>query len=97
MGAPLRNKNASKFKDWCDALHWTLDNYASNGIAKGQALREIAKALIEKALDGDMTAVKEIGNRLDGKAVTIIAGDDEAPLQTEVRLTFVDGPKEFKE
>ena len=34
----------------------------------GERLRRIAEALLTKAEDGDMTAIKELGDRLDGKA-----------------------------
>ena len=34
-----------------------------------KALRKIAAALVQKASDGDMAAIKEVADRLDGKAV----------------------------
>ena len=66
-GAPRGNKNAAKGKAWRDALDYQLKNYESATVKKKEALREIAKAVVEKALDADMVAVKEIGDRLDGK------------------------------
>jgi len=50
-------------KPFRDALRMEL---AAAG-EDSKALREIAKALILKASDGDTTAIKEIGDRLDGK------------------------------
>ena len=43
----------------------------------------MAEKLVAKALDGDMAAMKEIGDRLDGKSpqYSEIAGRDGAPLQ----------------
>jgi hypothetical protein len=35
--------------------------------------------LIDKAAEGDMSALKELGDRLDGKSVQPIAGDAEGP------------------
>lgn len=34
----------------------------------GKKLRRIADALVDKAMDGDIGAMREIGDRLDGKA-----------------------------
>lgn len=42
----------------------------------GEKLRRIADALIAKAEDGDMAAIKELGDRLDGKAQQAIVGAD---------------------
>lgn len=43
-------------------------------------LRKIAEALYDKAVEGDVQAIKEIGDRLDGKVPQgIIGGDDGDP------------------
>lgn len=41
-------------------------------------LDKIAAALVAKGLDGDVPALKEIGDRVDGKVTQPIAGDEEA-------------------
>ena len=43
-------------------------------------LRRIAEALYGKAEQGDVAAIKEIGDRLDGKPTQTIAGDQDNPL-----------------
>ena len=53
-------------------------------IESGVGLDEIARALIAKGLAGDVSALKEIADRLDGKVATVIAGDPEAPMVTKV-------------
>ena len=42
-----------------------------------KALRDIADALIAKAKEGDVSAIKEVGDRLDGKVPQVIGGDSE--------------------
>jgi hypothetical protein len=50
-------------------------------------LREIANALIEKAVGGDMQAIKELADRLDGKATQML--EHTAPSSLERRkLTY---------
>ncbi len=78
-GAPKGNKNATKSKKWTNALR----DYA---IAHPEALGEMASKAFEMAADGDLQAMKEIGDRLDGKAhqsasvdVTVEDGRVDAP------------------
>jgi len=50
-----------------------------------KALRKVAKALITKASDGDVSAIKEIGDRLDGRPTqaTEIGGRDGEAIQVQ--------------
>lgn len=68
MPAPHGNKNAAKAKDWERAIRAALHRYEDNETKKGEALERIAKKVVEKAIAGDKDAIKEIGDRLDGKA-----------------------------
>lgn len=51
-------------------------------------LRLVADALVDKAMAGDVQAIKEIADRLDGKVPQgVIGGDeDDAPLSIVVRI-----------
>lgn len=62
-GAPEGNTNSSK-----DNRLWA--NTIKRAIAQSDPdkLRKIAEALLDKAEQGDMQAIKELGDRLDGKA-----------------------------
>ena len=43
-------------------------------------LRKIAEALFDQAAGGDVAAIKEMGDRLDGKvAQAVIGGDNDDP------------------
>jgi len=49
------------------------------------ALDELAGKLLDKAGEGDMTALKELGDRLDGKPAQTIGGDpDQPPVKLEI-------------
>lgn len=71
-------------KPFADALRMELKAAGEDH----KALRMIARALIMKAADGDMQAIKEFADRIDGKVPQgVIGGDeDDAPLSIVVRI-----------
>lgn len=75
-GAPSGNNNASKNKMWTEAIR--------KKIVQKKALEQLADVLIDKALEGDMTALKEIGDRLEGKPNQSVSGLDGAPLMPPI-------------
>ena len=81
--AARKNPGGGKGQDkvWSDAIRIAVNEAYEGGDRK--KLRALAEKLIMKALDGDMAAMKEIGDRLDGKSpqYSEIAGRDGAPLQ----------------
>lgn len=82
MAGTEGNTNSSK-----DNRLWR--NTIMRAIAQGDAerLRKIAEALLDKAADGDMVAIKELGDRLDGKASQQlqVTGANDGPLVVEIR------------
>jgi Family of unknown function (DUF5681) len=62
-----------KEKPYRDALRMEI---AAAEDFKG--LRSIARAHLEKARSGDMPAIKELADRLDGRPAQAVVGDDEA-------------------
>lgn len=60
-GAPEGNKNATKNRPWAEAINRAL-------LAEdGKKLRALADKIIDRALEGDVSALKEVGDRMDGK------------------------------
>ena len=68
-GAPLGNQNAKKGKLWTDALRKAI---AQNP----HKLRLAAEKLLDDASEGNIMAIKEIGDRMDGKAVQATSFED---------------------
>lgn len=61
----------------------------------GNKLRAVADSLVQKAIAGDVPAIKEIADRLDGKVPQAVVGDDEHdPISviTEIRRIIVKAP-----
>lgn len=55
--------------------------------------RLLGRKLVDRALDGDVPAIKEVNDRADGKVPQAIVGDDnEAPvnLKLQIERTIVD-------
>ena len=63
-GAPEGNTNSN-----LDNRLWA--NTIRRAVLQSDAerLRKIAEALLDKAAEGDISAIKEMGDRLDGKSV----------------------------
>ena len=83
MGAPVGNRNASKIKVWEDAIRRAI--LADDG----KRLRQIAEKLLDKAAEGDVTAMKEIGDRLDGKSMQPV-GLGQDPDADPVQITRIE-------
>lgn len=49
-----------------------------------RSLRRIARMLLGEASGGDVSAIKEVADRLDGKVPQAITGEDGGPVQVEV-------------
>ena len=85
-GAPVGNTNSSKsnrlFGD-------TIKRMVIQ--SEGEIARRVAEALILKAQDGDISAIKEFADRVDGKSVatTEISGLDGSPIPLGLHIEFV--------
>ena len=80
MGPPKGNKNSSK------------ENRVWGKTVKKLAIQEdykrrhkVAEALFKKAEEGDVSAIKELWDRIDGKSQQTISGDSDAPITIVVK------------
>ena len=70
-----------------DALMIALKREAEG--ADGQKTRKlqlIAEKLVDKACEGDIAAIKEVADRVDGKSVQPIGGDSDDPVKLVVEI-----------
>ena len=83
-GAPLGNKNAAKSRMFYDKLRLVLTQ-------EPHRLRQIAEQLVSKAEAGEPWAIKEIMDRMDGKAHQAVSVEnaDGTPLLSGIQVTFV--------
>lgn len=80
MAAPEGNTNSSKNNRlWANTIRRAIIQ------GDGEKLRKIADKLIALAEDGDLQAIKELGDRLDGKAAQSVAlsNDGDEPFKVE--------------
>ena len=64
-------------------LHREIEVEIDGRKQKVKRLRLVARALVDKAIDGDTPAIKEINERMDGKIPQGLTGADNAPLIPE--------------
>jgi|TARA_R110000803_G_scaffold87355_4_gene154017 hypothetical protein len=86
VGAPLGNKNSTKDKRiWGQIVRKLAvqEDY--------HKLHKVAEALYDKASEGDISAIKELGDRLDGKALqeNVLTGDADNPVTIQI-VTGID-------
>ena len=85
VGAPLGNTNNTKGTRWRQAIESALNLKCKSDGQK--ALVDIATQLLDKAASGDVGALKELGDRMDGKAPQAInvGGQENNPLTVIAR------------
>lgn len=85
MGAPIGNTNSANGRRWRAAINRALEKRAQSRSDVIEALDELAEKLLALCDTGDLPALKELGDRLDGKAAQSIAltGEDGGPVQIE--------------
>ena len=69
-------------KIWAAAVRRAVSRRLENEEGKPQKIERLADKVVEMALGGDMSAVQEIANRLDGKPAQSIqhSNDPDNPL-----------------
>ena len=72
-GRPLSKPYKQALEDQLAALA------QMKGLAPNQGYAMIASAHVAKAMSGDMAAIKELADRIDGKVPNPIGGTDELP------------------
>jgi hypothetical protein len=82
MAAPIGNSNAAKGRMFYDKLRKCL-------VQHPERLDKIVDQLVMQAELGEAWAVKEIIDRLDGKAVQVLENGDGSPLLSGINVTFV--------
>ena len=83
-GAPLGNKNASKSRMFSDRLRMVLTQ-------EPHRLRTIAEQLLSKAEEGEPWAIRELMDRLEGKAhqSTSLESADGTTIIPHLQVTFI--------
>jgi hypothetical protein len=84
MGAPVGNANASKSRLFYDALRKNL-------VQNPERVQTVVENLISAAEANEMWAIKELIDRVDGKAIqaNTLENADGSPLLSGIQVTFV--------
>jgi hypothetical protein len=92
MAAPKGNTYAANSKRWKQAIENALNKRNESRADKLDALDVLAEKLLAKCDEGDMTAIKEFGDRMDGKPSQAIdvGGQADNPLVTELVVRVVE-------
>jgi hypothetical protein len=93
IGAQPGNQNAAKGKIWAAAIHRALKKRSKVDMV--EALDALAEKLLEQCDEGELSALRELGDRLDGKShqSVAVANPDGTALFSEIARVIVDGKK----
>ena len=80
-GGQAGNDNAKKGRIWVGAINRAIAQ------DDGKRLREAAEKLLTLAAAGDVPALRELGDRLDGKSIQRLAGEVDEPIRVIVEGT----------
>jgi hypothetical protein len=86
-GAPEGNDNATRGMEWRQAIKRALAHKSGKTFREG--LDQVAKQLVDAACAGDQWAIREIGDRSDGKPAQEVSGPGGGAIPVEARVTFV--------
>ena len=80
MAAPPGNQYAAKERVWTAAINKALEKRSALG--RMEALADLAEKLLEQCSEGNLVALRELGDRLEGKPgqSMTLGGDPENPL-----------------
>ena len=84
MGNPV-SRGQQRDKPFRDALRMEITEAGEDR----KRLRVVARALLDKAESGDVQAIREVADRLDGKPAQEVMGEDGGPLQVSI-VRFTD-------
>lgn len=82
-----------KEKSFAAMLRIAINEATEEG---GTKLRAVADALVNKAVTGDVPAIKELADRIDGKVPQALVGDDEhdaISVVATIKRVIVDAQK----
>lgn len=85
-GGQPGNQNATKGARWSDAINRALEKRSR--AAQINALDELAEQLLLKCDEGDISALKELGDRLDGKAHQSISGPEGGAIPVGIQVSY---------
>lgn len=94
MASPIGNKNATGRRPlpgriWSTALRSAVLERVKNGEKGAKRIRKLAHALLDKAESGDVAALKEFGDRIEGKAPQALTGPDGGAIIHSVEYVIV--------
>lgn len=85
-GAPVGNQNAAKAKVWTAAIERALER-RKPADERIKAIDELADKLLEKCAAGDLAALQELGNRLEGKPAQPVTGEGgKGPIELDAHV-----------
>lgn len=88
-----KGKNGREQKPWADAIKRALARAEHSPAEAHRTINALAERLLELGAAGDLPALREIADRLDGKPAQAITGEDGGPVELSLGIEFLNGSK----
>jgi hypothetical protein len=93
LAAPKKPKGAKSDKLWRDAISLAVHRVCAGDESGRKNLAVLAEKLVNKAMEGDVSALKEIGDRMDGKPTQMTevsgVGGDAIQMDSKIQIIHV--------
>lgn len=90
-GGQPGNTNAVSKRPWACAIERALEKRSLT--KKREALDDLAEKLLKQCDKGDVSALKELADRMDGKSVQFVSAEVDTTVTVEI-VRFADKPSE---
>lgn len=84
VGGQPGNNNAGRGSTWNNAIRKALERAQTDPKRAKATLDKIAEKLVDAAANGDEWAIKELGNRIDGKSIQGVIDYTPPPVNPPV-------------
>lgn len=88
----MGNTNAKGKRTWAEAINKAVKEVDKDSPDGSKKLRSLARKLVSIGIEGDVSALREIGDRLDGRAIQQVDLGEQKTITVIERIVITQAP-----